>query len=75
MAWVAAEAWDSIPGTVQYIKDSALLQLWGRSQLRVSPWAGNFHIAMGAAIKKKLFKLYLHWYEEKQVKFNQMTGY
>ena len=45
----------SIPGLTQWVKDSALPQLWHRSQLRLGcdPWPRELPYAMGAAAKEK----------------------
>ena len=34
----------SIPGLVQWGKDSMSLWLWCRLQLQFDPWPGNFHM-------------------------------
>ena len=48
--WILRSQWKNenlgAPAVVQWIKYSALLQLWHRSQLRLrfNPWPGNFHL-------------------------------
>ena len=45
----------SIPGPVQWVKDTALLQLGRRSQCRIrfNLWSENFHMPQGWVKKKK----------------------
>ena len=44
-----------VPAVVYQVKDTALLQLWCRSTLRLgfSPWPGNFHVLWVWLKKKK----------------------
>ena len=43
-----------IPGSVQWVKDPALPQLWRRSQLQLgfNPWPWNFHMPWVQSLKK-----------------------
>ena len=52
------KAFHGVPTVAQWVKDTALLQLWHKLQfwLRFNPWSGNFHVPQGQLKRGKKTK-------------------